>query len=473
MRRHGSDVRGSTRVAQSSIHTGRFGRMFRRLPPCPTYDDGRLTALAESMREGSATPSGWAPGQPLQDNDNPAIPAGYTYFGQFVDHDITFDPASSLQQQNDPDALVNFRSPRFDLDSVYGSGPEDEPFQYQQDELHLLTAPNSAGFDELPRNRDGVAILGDPRNDENVIVSQIQLAFLRLHNRFVDQVLAEGQMSAPSNQFAEAQRRTRWHYQWVLVNDFLPKLLGADIFDDLYRRKEGRAPDIILRHYKARTSAYMPIEFSAAAYRFGHSQIRDRYALNPQVEQQLFVPGDDGGTLVDLRGGQQAPPSWAISWPFFFRLGTGEPQASRLINTKLAPSLFDLPRRRPDEMQSLALLNLRRGQTMALPSGQDVARQFGVPVLTSEELRGPENAPVPEPTPLWYYLLRESEVRAEGKSLGPSGARIVGEVLLGLLEQDPMSYFNIEPEWEPAAEIPRADAAQFTVGDLLTFAGAS
>jgi hypothetical protein len=474
MRRHGSDIRGSKRVPESSVQSGRFGRMFRRLPACPKYGLPELTGLAESMREPSATPSGWAPSQPLQDHDNPAIPAGYTYFGQFVDHDVTFDPASSLQKANDPDALINFRSPRFDLDSVYGSGPYDEPFQYARDELHLLVPPNAAGFAEVPRNSDGVAIIGDPRNDENVIVSQLHLAFLRLHNRFVDQVTSEGQLTTAPERFAEAQRRTRWHYQWVLVNDFLRRLIGDELLGQLYHRHKNRPPEIKLRYYRAKTSAYMPVEFSAAAYRFGHSQIRDRYALNPHVEQPLFMPGDEHGGLVDLRGGQQVPPAWAIAWPFFFRLGPEEPQPSRLINTKLAPSLFDLPLHRPDEVQSLPLLNLLRGQQLDLPSGQDVARHLGTRVLTSEELRGPDGAPVPEPTPLWYYLLREAEVMAEGKALGPSGGRIVGEVLLGLLEQDPMSYHNVVPEWQPDAGIPRTGVNdQLTVGDLLQFGSGS
>lgn len=111
MRHHGTPVRGSRSVATSPIHEGRFGRMFRRLPPCPSYDDPTLTALAESMRDAAPVTPGWAPAQPPADGDNEQIPAGYTYFGQFVDHDITFDPASSLQQQNDPEALVNYRSP--------------------------------------------------------------------------------------------------------------------------------------------------------------------------------------------------------------------------------------------------------------------------------------------------------------------------------------------------------------------------
>ena len=131
-------------------------------------------------------------------DDNEAIPAGYTYFGQFVDHDITFDPVSSLQRINDPDALENFRTPRFDLDSVYGSGPGDEPFQYDRDSIDgvkLLVGKGrdvntgeTTSEDDLPRNAQGIALIGDPRNDENIIVSQLQLAFIKLHNKFVDQI---------------------------------------------------------------------------------------------------------------------------------------------------------------------------------------------------------------------------------------------------------------------------------------------
>lgn len=464
MRHHGSPVRGSKDVVRSTLHEGRFGRMFRKLTPCPVYPDAELTALSETMRENAPTPSGWAPSQPVEDGDNPAIPAGHTYFGQFVDHDITFDPASSLQRQNDPDALVNFRSPRFDLDSLYGSGPDDEPFQYAADGERLLTAPNAAGFDELPRNPDGVAVIGDPRNDENSVVSQIQLAFLRLHNRFADQVDAEATLPE-EDRFGEAQKRTRWTYQWLVVNDFLPRLIGRQLFDDLYRVKKGKTPDIVLRHYKARTSAYMPVEFSAAAFRFGHSQIRDRYALNPNVERPLFAPGDAAGSLADLRGGQQVPASWAIDWPFFFDINTAAPQPTRKINTVLSLSLFDLPGRPDEQSQSLAFLNLRRGQSLSLPSGQAVAAHMGNRVLEPVELATATGAQPPVPTPLWYYLLKEAEAVNGGTVLGPTGGRIVGEVLLGLLQLDPASYHNVEPHWTPAQV-----GAPLTVGAVLQHA---
>jgi hypothetical protein len=449
-RRHGTDVRGSSAVAHSVLPEGRFGRIFRKLEPCPLYGPARLSQLADTMRETGATPTGWGSASPPTEGDNEHIPAGYTYFGQFADHDITFDPASSVQRQNDPDALVNFRTPRFDLDSVYGSGPLDEPFQYQADGVRLLTTANSQGFDELPRNSDGVAIIGDPRNDENTVVSQMHLGLIQLHNRFVEEVQQEGMLTDRHHVFAEAQRRTRWHYQWALVHDFLPLLIGRPLFDRLYDVDKTGWPEIRPRYYRPRTSAYMPVEFSAAAYRFGHSQVRDRYALNAEIEVPLFAPGDASGPLTDLRGGQQVPTSWQVSWPFFFRSGDQAPQLSRLINTTLSQSLFDLPARPTDEPQSLPLLNLMKGEQLGLPSGQDVAKHMGESPLTPDELRGPAGVDVPVPTPLWYYLLREAESRGEGGThLGPVAGRIVGEVLLGLLEQDPTSYYNVERRWEP------------------------
>ena len=172
-RLHGElPVRGSKRVPRSPINEGRFGRMFRRLPPLPPLPNDELLALAEQMREPTA-PSPWG-GTP-ENLDNPDIPAGYTYLGQFIDHDITFDPTSTLQRVNDPDALVDFRSPRFDLDSIYGSGPIDEPFQYQRGTsgMRMLLGQNASGDRDLPRNTEGTALIGDPRNDENTIVSQM------------------------------------------------------------------------------------------------------------------------------------------------------------------------------------------------------------------------------------------------------------------------------------------------------------
>lgn len=466
MRLHGETPRGTRRLPLSTISEGRFGRMFRRLPPAPHYPDDQLRALAEQTREGDGQ-GGWGgPQAPTQAGDNPDIPAGFTYLGQFIDHDITFDPASSLQRQNDPDALHDFRTPRFDLDSLYGSGPDDEPFQYDRSSggLKFLVEPNRNGIEDLPRNSQDVALIGDPRNDENIIVSQLQLVFLRLHNKVVDQVLAD-QAVPEDRKFQEAQQRVRWHYQWVIVHDFLPRLVGQDLVDRLYEVGDDGTPEIRLRYYRPKVNPYMPVEFSVGAFRYGHSQVRQLYDLNGNVRQKpIFLPGQVG-ELDDLRGFRRLPQGWTADWAFFFEIDGATPQPSRLIDGKLSPALFDLPGVTGE--RTLGFRNLKRGQALNLPSGQDVARHLRAPrVFTGAELGAPE------PTPLWFYILKESELHRQeeslgGRRLGPVGARIVAEVLLGLLRGDPQSYFSVNPGWEPT--LPKA-GEEFTVADLIKFA---
>src|SRR2546422_2972025 len=146
---HGAEPRGLMAVLRSPLFEGRFGRMFRNLPPFLPSNEA-LDALARQMVE--AEPQ---PGQDDTTAGNPHNPPGFTYFGQFVDHDLTFDPTSQLQRDNDPDALVDFRTPRFDLDSIYGRGPDDQPFLYEPDSLHFLIGHNAANEDDLPRNANG------------------------------------------------------------------------------------------------------------------------------------------------------------------------------------------------------------------------------------------------------------------------------------------------------------------------------
>src|SRR5882672_11328903 len=238
---HGGGVRGDTTAARSSIFEGRFGRMFRSLPAAAwpkeaLYELGTaMTADPEVDQKNKKMPSASpeiADKRIQDDEENAGIPAGYTYLGQFIDHDITFDPASSLQQQNDPDALVDFRTPRLDLDSLYGRGPDDQPYMYDGNKFRLgrplfaNEAPTSAR--DLPRYIDPNdaqaprrALIGDKRNDENVIVSQLHGAMLRFHNKLVDQ-----DTTAP---FRDIQQWVRWHYQWIVVNDFLVKICGEKL----------------------------------------------------------------------------------------------------------------------------------------------------------------------------------------------------------------------------------------------------
>ncbi len=244
-RRHGTELRGLMGVPSSPLFEGRFGRMFRGLPVF-AHDEAHLLALGNAMiseAEEEVTPEG----EVDEEETTKPIPAGYTYLGQFIDHDLTFDPVSMLDRQNDPDALTNFRTPRFDLDSVYGRGPSDQPYLYDQERpagstgetgLFFLTGkavsqnPTIAGPD-LPRNSQGRAFIGDPRNDENLIVSQLQSVMLRFHNKMLEKVASETTLTG-SDLLKETQRRVRWHYQWVAIHDFLPRIVGPEMLDEVF-----------------------------------------------------------------------------------------------------------------------------------------------------------------------------------------------------------------------------------------------
>ena len=150
LHRHGG-VRGSDYAPRSVSFEGRFGRMFRWLRP-GTFSQAALLALAAKMvapPEAEPTPE-----TEVDDEENQGIPAGYTYLGQFIDHDLTFDPASSLMKQNDPDALVDFRNPQFDLDNVYGRGPDDQPYLYEDDGRHFQLGRALTGNPSDPHTRD-------------------------------------------------------------------------------------------------------------------------------------------------------------------------------------------------------------------------------------------------------------------------------------------------------------------------------
>ena len=372
-REHSSRNRGLDSVVQSPREEGRFGYMFRRLPSF-SPSDGLLEGLAANMRQPET-----------EVTDNGGIPAGYTYLGQLLDHDITFDPTSELDRLNDPAALINFRNPRFDLDSLYGSGPADSPFLYEWSDrrfrgVKLLDGRNPAQnedgtefFDrqDLPRNRQGRATIGDPRNDENIIVGQLQLAFIKFHDRAVDLVLREKPNLAGAALFEETRRLVTWHYQWVVVHDFLPRIVGQPMVDALLK-PDGTTD---LAFYSFQNGPFMPVEFAAAAYRYGHSQVRPGYDLNENItDVPIFAPSDTAGQLEHLGGFRPIPQAWTIDWGHFVKIGGSRPQPSRKIDTRLARPLLRLPGGLDAAHNSLATLNLRRGKALQLPSGQAIAQ---------------------------------------------------------------------------------------------------
>jgi heme peroxidase len=395
--------------------------------------------------------------------DNPRIPAGFTYLGQFIDHDITFDPTSIQEKQIDPNAVWNFRTPYLELDSLYGGGPRTNPYLYDQKMPgRFITGPPFAWPTDLPRTWRGAAIIGDPRNDENLIVSQIHLAFLRFHNRLLDQLEPRSNVNG---RFEEARRLVRWHYQWIVLHEFLPLVCGEAVVQDILQN--GR------EFYRFQSEPFIPLEFSVAAYRFGHSMIRPAYTVNDAHRGvPLFREGGTASQRVDLRGGV-VTKDWVVDWSRFFQLpGKPGPQKSLRIDTKLSRPLLSLPTEilpsGEDGPRSLPVRNLRRGMERSLPSGQAVALLMGDDVLSERELW--EGTDIEgKQAPLWFYILREAFVRCDGQTLGPVGGRIVAEVLIGLLQGDPHSFLSQRKSWRP--ELPsNTGGKRFAMADLLFYA---
>jgi hypothetical protein len=508
-------VRGLEGTVQSRLFEGRFGRMFRTLPPA-SFSEADLKKLAEKMVaefEAEQTPETAVPPDDEEntggDPTKPAISAGYTYLGQFIDHDLTFDPASSLQKQNDPNALEDFRTPRFDLDNVYGRGPDDQPYLYQPDGIRMLLGRPLTGNPDDPRARDVPrnspdagpkrALIGDPRNDENVIVSQLQATFLRFHNRVADVLQAEGAIDFPT-----VQRVVRWHYQWVVLDDFLRTIIGEDmLYAILPHLKSGKTvledrPQI--HFYTPNKEPFMPVEFSVAAYRFGHSMVRPIYRLSETVPEKVAdSPANDqrlpiftaDPTKESLVGFREFPANWAVQWRLFFPIvpadksGKKRIQPAYKIDTSLVNPLGSLPPSVATQVASLAERNLLRGLRMGLPSGQAVARAMGIDVVADDKLRvgkaneddTPNNPRLVDLSPgfannapLWYYILAESQQVFKDNNtpirLGPVGGRIVGEVFAGLLLGDQHSFLNQDPNFRPRKDFTRS--GKFGMAELIT-----
>jgi len=434
--------------------SGRYGRLFPELPPLRA-DEAALLRLG--VDDGPCDCGTAAADR----GDDAEVDAGWPLFGQFIAHDITADRSALSAEVNAHGQVVNFRTPRANLECLYGDGPSGAPFLYdQRDGAKLLLGDNDAGEPgDLPRNAQGLALVGDPRNDVHVFVSQLHLALLKVHNRLVDQLRADGE--AEAEVFDAARRATTWHYQWIIVNEFLPLVAGAGLVDALLL--EG------LRWYRPEGQAWIPLEFADAAYRYGHSQIRRGYRLRADGPALPLFP--------DLIGFRPVPASRRVDWSQLFQFPGGRPapQRAKRIDGRLARCLLELPMAITGQVEvaafrSLATRDLQRGQSYGLPSGEALARHLGEPPLNADEV-GLAAHGWEDETPLWYYLLREAAVRGGGDRLGPIGGRIVAEVLLGIIDHDPESYRAVEQDWQPT--LPAAHPGRFGIADLLATAEAA
>ena len=485
----------ATALAAGAAPPFRFSRLGPKGPALPL-------PLARRLARGMTVGGGGTAG---------SVPAGYTYLGQFVDHDLTLDKTALMTEgEVDPATLLSGRSPSLDLDSLYGAGPGSPgslPF-FAADKVHLRVGDTQregslgvkAGRD-LPRVGTGPAakarraLIPDPRNDENLAVGQTHLAFIHFHNRVVDK-LPPGTPEA--ERFRSARRRVTLHYQWVVRHDYLPRICDPKVLDDVWER--GRK--LVEPGASAISVPTMPVEFSVAAFRMGHSMIRDAYNWNSvfadgagSLDLLFFFSGTGG----DLGGNKKLVSSWIADWrrmydfPAGGRPGMPAPDSgvnrAMRLDTRLTDPLAFLPSgsfggtdSTPPMQHNLAFRNLVRGSLVRLATGQQMVtrlRNAGVAVtpLTKaqilggnngaelDHLTGAERNAVAARTPLWFYVLREAELNG-GRMTGV-GARILAETFHRVIEGSRISIVR-EPGWKP--NLPSARAGKFEMTDLLFFA---
>jgi hypothetical protein len=438
----------------------RFGRMFPDL--APSYvSQPKLSAVGSPggpMDAGAAKPK------------TTSVPVGMVFFGQFVDHDITLDASTSFVEIiDDAGQVTNVRSPTLDLDCIYGLGPEAQPYVYAQtppfNGAKLLTGADTGlgglADSDLLRAPNGRAIIGDPRNDENRIISQMQLAMIRFHNHVCETLNTEEGLTGAAL-YEAARRLTTWHYQWNVVNDLLGAMCGEPVVSRILACG---------RRFYCGGVPYIPVEFSVAAYRFGHSMIPmaiqtqqggASHDLFGAVLGGGFLPLDDPAAVVDFH-------------ELFFTPENREVELADKLDTKLASILLALPFiANPDE-KSLAVRNLMRGNAFLLPGGDKIAEHMERSASELDNVRdkiedlGPIGR---EGIPLWLYVLAEAETIgreesngnfSKGEGLGPVGATIVAETIIGLLELDEDSFLGANRNWSPREE-------WASVGRMLTVA---
>jgi hypothetical protein len=422
------------------------------------------------------------------------MPSGYVYLGQFIDHDLTREERKVAETTPDVKNTPNNRTPRLDLDHLYGKDPTLASSLYHGGRLKLGETlpgtfadgtPAPPGMNDLHRDKEGTTCLIDPREDQNLIIAQMHVLWSKLHNRFFDLLPTHPELwrGLPAGErFDQARRLVTWHYQWIIWNDFLPHIVKNGILKEvkalkwrLYKRQ------ILPEEYPVR----LPIEFTLAAFRFGHTMVQEVYRLHrlkfESIETVLKMTKPGGGIT---EAANQLRADFVIDWRFFFTdtmHNFGED-----IDTNITEKLYDLEMANvkvfrsqfiniegdvgcvPHDLRfSLPWMTLIRGWKAGLPTGEQFARFFNYTPLSTLQMcvwPGDEvffgDPSMRDQTPLWYYLLREAAVEKTFEpataadptpiqKLGTIGSRIVAEVLAQVLWADADSILNAGGHWEP------------------------
>ena len=502
-----TNAHGIARVPTSDhLRLGNFGMLLPlQNPPIPTWAEDfgiEDRAAAEKIANVLGGRCGI-----MRDTDdtsgNSRIPAAYTFFAQFVDHDITLDAESELTSEaltrEQVEKLPNLRSASLDLDSVYGFGPDVSPHLYDKKQPRRLLVGSKVGDvenpNDVPRSADGTALIGDPRNDENIFLSQMHLLFLRFHNRrIIDLFIRHDNANEPPPRFEDVQRDVRYYYQALVLYDFLRRVCDENVYNfalqEIQRPEGERDYPFFLRHLIDKSDRLrMPVEFSAAAYRFGHTLVRSNYPANstyPRIE--IF---DERFRTTGL---SPIPPELTVDWRFLLDVDPNQDYVrSKAIDHLLANELADLPRPvagrdARDRDLSLAFRNLLRGYVLGLPSGQQIAEVLaekykspgseGARINTDQHLEFVEKVPAwkhlvesrPKlkcSTPLFLYLMLEAGVQGKGNKLGPVGSAILMEVFGAMLVHGD-TFLNVEGGWTPDSNVTQG-REELTLADIVRY----
>ena len=399
-------------------------------------------------------------------------PSGFVYLGQFLAHDLTRDETRLERASDAPEQTRNFHAPRLSLESVYGGGPQKSPDLYDLsesgDETFLLGNTRAMPRKKLSstpddfHRRNGRPLVADDRNDQHLILAQLHIVFLQFHNRLVA-YLKDGAFSDEAfpgeTIFETARRLVVWHYQWIVRSEFLQWFILPEILADI----EKHGPRLF-KPTRGEELPALPVEFTQAAFRFGHSMVQPQYEINQWIG--LVRLSDLIRKARPDEPAEPLPANRVVDWDRFTRTWGGNANFAENIDTLISEDMFNLPaaampifsKASPPPLPQMTLL---RGSRIGLPSGQEACRAAVVQSLRGAQIGFDDDGNeflrrrgMNERTPLWYFLLREAEVLGirrfrGGECLGPLGSRIVAEVLLGVLNADPEHYLNVDPDWRP------------------------
>ena len=386
----------------------------------------------------------------LPEQLNKKMTVGYNIFGQFIVHDMTSNPTSSFSPGDI--SLENRLTMKFDLDTLYGGASEQ--FYYNENKFIYNECDN-----DLPRNHLGKAMIPDPRNDENYIVAQMHLLFMKFHNKLVDFYKPT---IAKENLFAFVKKQVIFHYQWLIVNDFLPRWVDNSIIEQLFTGFNF--------HYKPDQIPKLPIEFAVAVGRTGHFIMPNTI----RIAYDLIVDEDE---IHHFTGGKL--PEYVIDWTNFFPMKYKEYDINycRKYDGRISAGLADMthlakPKNLPSSKNNLLLRNLMRAQQFELGSGQDYADLLGITKIPDILLKQYDTQCILElsnmskETPLILYAVKEAQIYKNGCQLTGVGGRMFAETILALLFADCCSYLNTPSVWKP---IICNSNNSFTFADMINF----